>query len=71
MKRLLYVTGIMLSVVLGIVSMTVLGNTRILGPLLIVFSIYLWIGCLIKLCRMNETLKDTILCTIDLLWWLP
>ncbi len=72
MKKIIpYLAGIIVSVILVIASMTILGNTKILSPVLIVFSVYLLIGCLIKLCKMNEKLKDTIICTIDLLWWLP
>ncbi|MFQ9514398.1 MAG: hypothetical protein ACLRZ9_01085 [Eubacterium sp.] len=72
MKKIIpYLAGIIVSVILVIASMTILGNTKILAPVLIVFGVYLLIGCLIKLCKMNEKLKDTIICTIDLLWWLP
>lgn len=70
-KSIIYWTGIIISVILVLVSMTIFGNTPILAPVLIVFSIYLFIGCLIKLCKMNERLKDTVICAIDLLWWLP
>lgn len=70
-KYILYWAGIIVSVILVMISMTILGNTQILAPVLIAFSIYLFAGCLIKLCKMNERLKDTIICTIDLLWWLP
>ena len=70
-KIILYLGGIVISIILVIVSMTVLQNTQILAPVIIALSIYLFIGCLIKLCKMNETLKGTIICMIDLLWWLP
>ncbi len=71
MKKVYYIAGIFVSAILVMISMTILGNTQILAPVLIVFSIYLFAGCLIKLCKMNEKLKNTILCAIDLLWWLP
>lgn len=71
MKKIYYIAGIIVSVILVMLSMTVLGQTQILAPVLIVFSIYLFVGCLIKLCKMNEKLKNTIICAIDLLWWLP
>lgn len=71
MKKLFYMAGIAVSVILVVLSMTILGETNILAPVLIVLSIYLFAGCIIKLCKMNEKLKNTILCTIDLLWWLP
>lgn len=66
-----YIAGIIVSIILVIISMTILGNTKILAPIFIVFSIYLFAGCFIRLCKMNERLKDTIICSIDLLWWLP
>ena len=66
-----YLSGIVVSVVLVAVSMTIFGNTQILAPVLIVFSAYLFVGCLIRLCKMNTKLKDTIICIIDLFWWLP
>ncbi|MFG6325426.1 MAG: hypothetical protein K1W00_01105 [Lachnospiraceae bacterium] len=70
-KSILYLAGIIISIILILISMTILGNTVILAPALIVISIYLFIGCLIKLCKMNEKLKNTVICAIDLLWWLP
>lgn len=71
MKKIYYIAGIIVSVILVMLSMTILGQTQILAPVLIVFSSYLFAGCLIKLCKMNEKLKNTIICAIDLLWWLP
>lgn len=71
MKKSFYMAGIAVSVILVVLSMTILGETNILAPVLIVLSIYLFAGCIIKLCKMNEKLKNTILCAIDLLWWLP
>lgn len=71
MGNIQYWLGIMVSVILTIISMTILGNTQIVAPVLIVFSIYLFVGCIIKLCKKNERLRDTVICAIDLLWWLP
>lgn len=72
MKKIIFcLAGILVSVILVIVSMTALGNTKILAPMVIVLSLYLFLGCVIKLCKMNEKLKETIICAVDLLWWLP
>lgn len=72
MKKIIFcLAGILVSVILVIVSMTALGNTKILAPMVIVLSLYLFLGCMIKLCKMNEKLKETIICAVDLLWWLP
>ena len=55
MKKItLYVVGIIISIFLIIASMTVLGNTKILAPVLIVLCAYIFMGCLIKLCKLNE-----------------
>ncbi len=51
--------------------MTILGNTKFIAPIIIVISIYLFVGSLIKLCKMNNKLKNTVICIIDLLFWLP
>ncbi len=70
-KSIWYVIGMLVSIILVGVSVTVLGNTKIVAPVMLVLSIYLCLGCLIKLCKMNDKLKNTILCAIDLLFWLP
>ena len=70
-KVVLYLVGMIVSVVLVAFSMTVLGDTTIMAPVILALSLYLFLGCLIKLCKMNETLKNTVICAIDLLFWLP
>lgn len=70
-NKMVYHGLILLSVVLILISMTVLSETVIAAPVLIVLSLYLSIGALIKLCKTNEKLKNTIICALDLLFWLP
>ncbi len=70
-KISLYVTLIIVSILLFIIAMTILGNTKFIAPIIIIISIYLFIGSLIKLCKMNDKLKNTVICIIDLLFWLP
>lgn len=53
-KVVLYLVGIIVSVALVAFSMTVLGDTTIMAPVIIALSLYLLLGCLIKLCKMNE-----------------
>lgn len=70
-KVYLYVSLIVVAIVLGTAGVTILGNTKFIAPIIIVISIYLFAGSLIKLCKMNDKLKDTVICVIDLLFWLP
>ncbi len=70
-KMYLYVSLIIVSILLFIFAMTTLGNTKFIAPIIIVISIYLFVGCLIKLCRMNDKLKNKVICALDLLFWLP
>ncbi len=70
-KIFLYVSLIIVSILLFIIAMTILGNTKFIAPIIIVISIYLFVGSLIKLCKMNNKLKNTVICIIDLLFWLP
>jgi len=69
--RVLYYFLIILSIVLFVLSMTVLNHTKIIAPVVIVISIYLFLGAIIKLCKTNDKLKNTIVCVLDLLFWLP
>lgn len=70
-KMYLYVSLIIVSILLFMIAMTILGDTKFIAPIIIITSIYLFVGCLIKLCKMNNKLKNTIICTLDLLFWLP
>lgn len=62
---------IIISIILFVLSMTVLGNTEFLAPLIITLSVCLFLGALIKLCKTNDKLKNTVIGAIDLLFWLP
>ncbi len=70
-KISLYVSLIIVSILLFIIAMTILGNTKFIAPIIIVISTYLFVGSLIKLCKMNNKLKNTVICIVDLLFWLP
>lgn len=70
MKKIYYAL-IILSIFLFIISISLLNNTTIIAPIIIVISLYLFLGSIIKLCKTNDKLKNTILCILDLLFWLP
>lgn len=70
-KLILYLTLIILSIIMLTLAFTVLGNTKFIAPIIMVLSIYLFVGSLIKLCKMNNKLKNSVICIIDLLFWLP
>ncbi len=70
-KTSLYISLIIVSILLSIIAMTILGNTKFIAPIIITISLYLFIGSLIKICKMNDKLKNKVICIIDLLFWLP
>lgn len=70
-KKIIYIFLIIIAIILFVLSMTVLGNTEFIAPVVITLSVYLFLGALVKLCKESDKLRDTIICTIDLLFWLP
>lgn len=70
-KALLYIVGILIAIAMICFSLTVLANTQIVAPVIIGLSVYLILGFIIKLCRMSDKIKNTVICTIDLLFFLP
>lgn len=66
-----YYALIILSLVLFAAAFTILNNTKIIAPVVIVIGIYLFLGAVIKLCKMNDRLKNTLICALDILFWLP
>lgn len=70
-NKMLYYMFIIIAVILFITAFTLLQDTKLIAPVVIVIGAYLFIGAIIKLCKTNEKLKNTILCALDLLFWLP
>ena len=69
-KVMVYFSLIGLSIFLCIISMMILKDTKFTALICITIGIYLLARSLIKLCKMSEKLKHTVLCAIDLLFWL-
>lgn len=70
-NKRIYYSLMMLSIILFIVSILVLNDTKIIAPIIISFSIYLFVGSIVKLCKTNAKHKNSILRALDLLFWLP
>lgn len=70
-KIILYIALILLSI--GIFSLVMLFNIDgALGFIMTMVSIYLFVGCIIKLCKLSQKFKDGVLSFIfDILFWLP
>lgn len=66
-----YILIIILSIILFVIAITLFDNTKFIAPVIIVISAYLFFGAIIKICKTNNKFKNTILCIIDLLFWLP
>lgn len=70
-NKKVYYGLMLLSIILFIGAIFLLNDTKIIAPIIIVVSVYLFVGSIIKLCKTNDNIKNPILCTLDLLFWLP
>lgn len=70
-KIALYSFTIFAAIILFIASMTLLGETKLAAPIIIVISVYLLVSSIIKLCKLNDKFKNSIITALDLLFWLP
>lgn len=68
-KKILYYGILILSLILCVIPFTLLKDTKVLSPLILVIGLYFFLGSLIKLCKTNKKLKNTILCLVDFLFW--
>lgn len=71
MKKIIYLVTLVVSMILFVLSFTILADTEWLGGIVIGVSIYLFLGSLIKIGKTNDKLKNTLICAVDLLFWLP
>lgn len=71
MRKITYPIMLVISLILFVLAFTIFANTEWIGGIVIAISIYLFLGTLIKICKKNDKLKNTIICAIDLLFWLP
>jgi len=67
-KIALYSFTIIVAIFLLIASMTVLGETELAAPVIIVVSVYLFVGSIIKLCKLNDRFKNFVIIVLDLLF---
>ncbi len=71
MKKIyLYVILILISIIMFL-SVLIFNIDGKIGFLMVLLSIYLLFGAIIKLCKINQKFKNSILAFIDLLFWLP
>ena len=70
MQKIYYIM-LVISLILFVLAFTMLANTEWVGGIVIGISIYLFLGSIIKMCKTNDKLKNTLVNSIDLLFWLP
>ncbi len=70
-KKGLYYALMVVSIVLVLLAVSIFEKTKIIAPIILVMGIYLFLGAIIKLCKTNKKLKSTVICALDLLFWLP
>lgn len=69
-KIILYSTLLLLSII-AFVLIYVFDASGIIGYLITLLTFYIFLGSVIKLCRLSEKFKNGIINFIDLLFWLP
>lgn len=71
-KIILYVLLLILGLVVFISEIFIFQKPDgIAGLIICIISIYLFLGSIVKLCKLSEKLTDTFLNALDLLFWLP
>ena len=69
-KIILYSILLLLSII-AFVLIYVFDASGIIGYLITLSTFYIFLGSIIKLCRLSEKFKNSIINFIDLLFWLP
>ena len=69
-KIILYSILLLLSII-AFVLIYVFDASGIIGYLITLLTFYIFLGSVIKLCRLSEKFKNGIINFIDLLFWLP
>lgn len=69
-KILLYILLMCVSV-LTAALLYVFNAEGAVGFIVMMLSIYMFAGSLIRLCRLSERFRDSVLCSLDLLFFLP
>lgn len=69
-KIALYIFLTILSIVLFL-SVLIFNVDGIIGFIMTLCSFYLFIGSIIKLCKISDKFKNSVFAFLDLLFWLP
>ena len=69
-KIILYSILLLLSII-AFVLIYIFDASGIIGYLITLLTFYIFLGSVIKLCRLSEKFKNGIINFIDLLFWLP
>lgn len=71
-KMILYIALLILGLVTFISTVFIFQKPDgIAGLIICIISVYLIFGSIIKLCRLSEKFTNTLICFVDLLFWLP
>ena len=71
-KTILYCILLILGILIFISEIFIFQKPDgILGLSICLISIYLILGSLIKLCKMSKNFSNTLLASLDILFWLP
>ena len=55
-----WILSIIASVLLFMIAITVFDNTIITAPIIMTISLFLFVGSIVKLCKLNATIKNIV-----------
>lgn len=71
-KIILYCTLLILGLIIFILQIFIFQKPDgILGLIICIISVELILGSIIKMCKLNSKFKNTLLASLDLLFWIP
>lgn len=70
MKRKLYPTILVISIMLFVMCMFIPTDAKWVG-FVFGISVYLFLNSIINICKTNEKVKNIVMSILDILFWLP
>ena len=63
--------GLLIISLISIILCMIFNADGVFGFLLFLFSVYIFIGSILKLCKISNKFKNALVNFIDILFWIP